>query len=130
MPLDQIKHLRMLLLEEANLFWYEPEKEETLPLPKLPSIAETIAKLDPSLPFLRCKNCNVRLVRDLQSSVCVFCGTNPHTEVTLEPIKFKTTIGYWWLLESLKLVGTVMSSISLLFFSKKYVYDVFLNAGN
>lgn len=98
----------MLLRKEANLLWYESEKEETLPLPKLPAVAETIAKLDPSPPYLRCKNCNGRLIRDLQSSVCVFCGMNPHTELAPEPIKFKTTIGYRWLLEALQLDGTEM----------------------
>ncbi|TKY58781.1 dentin sialophosphoprotein [Spatholobus suberectus] len=108
MPLDQIKQLRMLLRREANLSWYEPEKEENLALPKLPSVAETIAKLDPSPPFLRCKNCNGRLVRDLQSSVCVFCGTNPHRDLPPEPVKFQNTIGYRWLLESLQLDGSEM----------------------
>ncbi|KAL5165374.1 hypothetical protein HKD37_18G050506 [Glycine soja] len=108
MPLDQIKHLRTLLRREANLSWYEPEKEENLALPKLPSVAETIAKLDSSPNYLRCKNCNGRLIRDLQSSVCVFCGTNPQNDLPPEPFKFKSTIGYRWLLESLQLDGSEM----------------------
>ncbi|RDX85397.1 hypothetical protein CR513_33416, partial [Mucuna pruriens] len=108
MPLDQIKQLRMLLRKEANLSWYEPEKEENLALPKLPSVSETIRKLDPSPPYLRCKNCNARLIRDVQSSVCVFCGTNPLKDLPPEPIKFKSTIGYRWLLESLQLDGSEM----------------------
>ncbi|XP_020238960.1 uncharacterized protein LOC109817999 [Cajanus cajan] len=108
MPLDQIKQLRVLLRKEANLSWYDPEKEENLALPKLPSVAETIAKLDPSPPYLRCKNCNGKLLRDLQSSVCVFCGTNPLRDLPPEPIKFKNTIGYRWLLESLQLDGSEM----------------------
>lgn len=98
----------MLLRNQANLSWYEPDKEETVPLPKLPSVAETIAKLDPSPPYLRCKNCNGRLIRDLQSSVCVFCGTNPHKDLPPQPIKFKTTFGYQWFLQSLQLDGSEM----------------------
>jgi len=108
MPLDQIKQLRILLRKEANLSWYEPEKEENLALPKLPSVSETIAKLDPSPSYLRCKNCNGRLIRDMQSFVCVFCGTNSRKDLPPEPIKFKSTIGYRWLLESLQLDGSVI----------------------
>ncbi|KAK7362085.1 hypothetical protein VNO77_04185 [Canavalia gladiata] len=108
MPLDQIKHLQILLRKEANLSWYQPEKEENLALPKLPSVGETIAKLDPSPPYLRCKNCNGRLLRGVQSSICVFCSTNPRKNLPPEPIKFKNTIGYRWLLESLQLDGLEM----------------------
>ncbi|ESW25858.1 hypothetical protein PHAVU_003G071200 [Phaseolus vulgaris] len=108
MPLEQIKQLRILLRKEANLSWYEPEKEENLALPKLPSVSETIAKLDPSPSYLRCKNCNGRLIRDVESFVCVFCGTNSRKDLPPEPIKFKSTIGYRWLLESLKLDGSEM----------------------
>ena len=108
MPLEQIKQLRILLRKEANLSWYEPEKEENLALPKLPSVSETIAKLDPSPSYLRCKNCNGRLIRDVESFVCVFCGTNSRKDLPPEPIKFKSTIGYRWLLESLKLDGSVI----------------------
>ncbi|XP_061365225.1 uncharacterized protein LOC133308600 [Gastrolobium bilobum] len=108
MPLDQMKQLQILLRKEANLSWYQPEKEDNLALPKLPSVTETIAKLDPSPPYLRCKNCNGRLLRGLQSSICVFCGTNPHKDLPPEPINFKNTIGYRWLLESLHLDGSEM----------------------
>ncbi|KAI5419860.1 uncharacterized protein LOC127075192 [Lathyrus oleraceus] len=107
-PVDQIKHLQILLRKEANLSWYHPEKEENLPLPKLASVAETVAKLDPSPPYLRCKNCNGRLLRGVQSFICVFCGSNPHKDLPPDPIKFKNTLGYRWLLESLQLDGSEM----------------------
>lgn len=109
MPLDQIKQLQILLREKASLSWYQPEKEGNLALPKLPSVAETVSKLDPSPPNLRCKNCNGRLLRGLQSFMCVFCGTNPHEDLPPDPIKFKNSIGYRWLLESLHLDGSVLS---------------------
>ncbi|CAK8561571.1 unnamed protein product [Lathyrus sativus] len=105
---DQIKHLQILLRKDANLSWYQPEKEENLPLPKLASVAETVAKLDPSPPYLRCKNCNGRLLRGVQSFICVFCGANPHKDLPPDPIKFKNTLGYRWLLESLQLDGSEM----------------------
>jgi hypothetical protein len=119
-PLDQINHLQILLRKNANLSWYQPEKEENLPLPKLSSVSETVAKLDPSPPYLRCKNCNGRLLRGVQSFICVFCGTNPHKDLPPEPVKFKNTVGYRWLLESLQLDGSV------LFISRLHFYIVFV----
>ncbi|GAU43578.1 hypothetical protein TSUD_369020, partial [Trifolium subterraneum] len=107
-PVDQINQLQILLRKNANLSWYQPEKEENLPLPKLSSVSETVAKLDPSPPYLRCKNCNGRLLRGVQSFICVFCGSNPHKDLPPEPIKFKNTLGYRWLLESLQLDGSEM----------------------
>ncbi|PNY05891.1 GD3A [Trifolium pratense] len=107
-PVDQINQLQILLRKNANLSWYQPEIEENLPLPKLSSISETVAKLDPSPPYLRCKNCNGRLLRGVQSFICVFCGTNPHKDLPPEPVKFKNTLGYRWLLESLQLDGSEM----------------------
>lgn len=108
LPIDQIKQLQILLRKDANLSWYNPENDENLPLPNLHSVAETVAKLDPSPPYLRCKNCNGRLLRGVQSFICVFCGANPHKDLPPEAIKFKNTLGYRWLLESLQLDGSVM----------------------
>ncbi|QHO03257.1 Dentin sialophosphoprotein, putative [Arachis hypogaea] len=108
MPLDQIKQLQILLRKDANLSWYDTEKNDQLSLPKLPSVAETVANLDPSPPYLRCKNCDGRLLRGVQSSICVFCGANPHKDLPPEPIKFKDTLGYKWLLDSLQLDGSEM----------------------
>ncbi|XP_028785617.1 uncharacterized protein LOC114741507 [Neltuma alba] len=107
-PLDQIKELQLLLRKEVNLPWYEPEKEDPFTLPKLPSVAETIAGLDPSPPYLRCKHCKGKLLRGVQSSICVFCGTNPQKDLPPDPIKFKDTVGYRFLLDSLQLDGSEM----------------------
>ncbi|KAI4322514.1 hypothetical protein L6164_022200 [Bauhinia variegata] len=108
MPLGRIKQLQISLRKEANLSWYEPEKEGRFTLPKLPSVAEAIEKLDASPLYLRCKNCKGKLLRDLLSFICVFCGTNPHMDLPPDPIKFKNTAGYRWLLGSLKLDGSEM----------------------
>ncbi|KAK7256187.1 hypothetical protein RIF29_29625 [Crotalaria pallida] len=107
-PIDQIKQLQISLRKQANLSWYKPpttlNDDRFTPLPILPSISETISQLDPSRPYLRCKNCNARLLRGLHSSICVFCGTHPHNvDLPPEPIKFKDTFGYRWLLQSLNL---------------------------
>lgn len=107
-PLDQIKELKLLLRKEVNLSWYEPEKEDPFTLPKLPSVAETIAGLDPSPPYLRCKHCKGKLLRGVQSAICVFCGTNPHKDLPPDPVKFKDTVGYRFLLDSLQLDGSEM----------------------
>ena len=131
MPLDQIKQLQILLRKDANLSWYDPE--DHLALPKLPSVAETVAKLDPSPPYLRCKNCSGRLLRGVQSSICVFCGANPYKDLPPEPIKFRNTLGYKWLLESLQLDGSVISISSILNNQILLIQSnecVSLNAGN
>lgn len=112
-PLDQIKELQFLLRKEVNLSWYEPEKEDPFTPPKLPSVAETIAGLDPSPPYLRCKHCKAKLLRGLQSSICIFCGTNPLQDLPPDPIKFKDTVGYRFLLDSLQLDGSVNSWLTL-----------------
>ncbi|KAI9073012.1 hypothetical protein K1719_045045 [Acacia pycnantha] len=107
-PLDQIKELQLLLRKEVSLSWYEPEKEDPFTLPKLPSVSETIAGLDPSPPYLRCKHCKGKLLRGVQSSICVFCGTNPHKDLPPDPIKFKDTVGYRFFLDALQLDGSEM----------------------
>ena len=114
-PLDQIKQLRIVLRKEANLSWYEPDKEDQFTFPKLPSVAETIANLDPSPPYLRCKDCKGRLLRGLQSYICVFCGSNPRKDLPPDPIKFTNTIGYRWLLQSLGIDGSVISNLSVFY---------------
>ncbi|KAK4286281.1 hypothetical protein QN277_002860 [Acacia crassicarpa] len=107
-PVDQIKELQLLLRKEVSLSLYEPEKEDPFTLPRLPSVSETIAGLDPSPPYLRCKHCKGKLLRGVQSSICVFCGTNPHKDLPPDPIKFKDTVGYRFLLDALQLDGSEM----------------------
>ncbi|XP_019461684.1 PREDICTED: uncharacterized protein LOC109360921 isoform X2 [Lupinus angustifolius] len=108
-PIDEIKQLQISLRKQANLSWYQPpQNDHRFVLPKLPSISETLTQLDPSPHYLRCKNCNGRLLRGLHSSICVFCGTHPHKDLPPDPIKFKDALGYRWLLESLNLHGSEM----------------------
>ncbi|KAE9606378.1 hypothetical protein Lal_00013580 [Lupinus albus] len=108
-PIEEIKQLQISLRKQANLSWYQPpQNDHRFVLPKLPSISETLDQLDPSPPYLRCKNCNGRLLRGLHSSICVFCGTHPHQDLPPDPIKFKDALGYRWLLDSLNLDGSEM----------------------
>ncbi|XP_022947158.1 uncharacterized protein LOC111451112 [Cucurbita moschata] len=104
-PNDLIKQLQISLRNEAKLSSYDPHDSS---LPNLPSLHETIAKLDPSPPYLRCKHCKGRLLRDLKSFICVLCGKEQNTEVPPDPINFKNTIACRWLLESLGLDGSEM----------------------
>ncbi|XP_059661095.1 uncharacterized protein LOC132307382 [Cornus florida] len=99
-PTDLIRQVQISLREDAGLSSYDPQDPT---LPALPSLAGSIAGFDPSPPDLRCKNCKGRLVRGLQSVICVYCGNQQLKEVTPDPIAFKSTFGYRWLLQSLDL---------------------------
>lgn len=104
-PRDLINQLQISLRNRAKISSYDPHDPS---LPNLPSLHETIAELDPSPPYLRCKHCKGRLLRDLKSFICVFCGREQNTDVPPDPINFKNTIACRWLLESLDLDGSEM----------------------
>ncbi|TYK09594.1 dentin sialophosphoprotein [Cucumis melo var. makuwa] len=104
-PRDLIKQLQISLRNEAKISSYDPHHPS---LPNLPSFNQTIAELDPSPPYLRCKHCKGRLLRDLKSFICVFCGREQYSDVPPNPINFKNTIACRWLLQSLDLDGSEM----------------------
>ncbi|KAK9159026.1 hypothetical protein Scep_005600 [Stephania cephalantha] len=103
-----IRQLQISLREKVGVPSYDPDDAV-----HLPSLREAIAEADPSPPYLRCKQCHGRLFRDIQSLVCVFCGAQQRIEVPPDPIPFKSTIAYQWLLQSLDLTGseTVSSNV-------------------
>ncbi|KAF3443442.1 hypothetical protein FNV43_RR13124 [Rhamnella rubrinervis] len=102
-PFEQINQLQISLRKSANLSSYDPDDPS---FHNLPSAEEAIAELDPSPLYLRCKHCKGRLLRGVQSLICVFCGREACKDVPPDPINFQNTIGYRWLLESLKLDGS------------------------
>ncbi|KAA8524720.1 hypothetical protein F0562_011143 [Nyssa sinensis] len=102
-PMDLIHQVQISLREDAGLSFYDPNDPT---LPALPSLAESIAGFDPSPSYLRCKHCKGRLLRGLQSVICVYCGKQQSKEVPPDPIAFKLTYGYQWLLQSLDLDGS------------------------
>ncbi|PON42534.1 hypothetical protein PanWU01x14_280900 [Parasponia andersonii] len=103
-PIDLIKQVQISLRNHANLSSYDPNDPS---FPNLPSAEEAMAALDPSPPYLRCKHCNGRLLRGLQSLICVLCGREAtKEELPPDPINFRNTIGYTWLLQSLNLDGS------------------------
>ncbi|CAK9148833.1 unnamed protein product [Ilex paraguariensis] len=99
-PTDLIRQVQISLRNQAGLSDYDPEDPT---LPALPSLGASIAAYDPSPPYLRCKHCKGRLLRGLQSVICVYCGKPHQNDVAPEPISFNSTFGYRWLLESLDL---------------------------
>ncbi|KAL2482158.1 dentin sialophosphoprotein-related [Forsythia ovata] len=102
-PHDLIRRIQISTRNVAGLSGYDPGD---LTRPALPSLSATIASLEPSPPYLRCSHCKGRLLRGLQSFICVYCG-NPHqNDVAPDPICFNSTIGYQWLLQSLQLDGS------------------------
>ncbi|KAI5340284.1 PREDICTED: dentin sialophospho [Prunus dulcis] len=102
-PTDMIKEVQISLRREAKMSSYDPDDT---PLPNLPSVEETIADLDPSPPYLRCKHCKGRLLRGVQSLICAFCGREHCKDLPPDPINFRDTFGYRWLLKSLSLDGS------------------------
>lgn len=109
-PTDLIRDVQILLRKNAGLATYDPEDSS---LPSLPSLEDSIAGFEPSPPNLRCKTCKGRLLRGLQSVICVYCGEEQSKEVPPEPINFKSTVGYRWLLESLRLDGSETAGPSI-----------------
>ncbi|KAB2613584.1 hypothetical protein D8674_035900 [Pyrus ussuriensis x Pyrus communis] len=102
-PMDVIKQVLISLRKEANMSSYDPDDT---PLPNLPSVEETLAELDPSPPYLRCKHCKGRLLRGVQTLTCVFCGRELCKDLPPDPVNFRDTFGYRWLLQSLSLSGS------------------------
>lgn len=102
-PIDLIKQVQISLRKHANLSSYDPDDPS---LPNLPSPEEAVAALDSSPPYLRCRHCKGRLLRGVQSLICVFCGQEAFNGVVPDPLNFRNTLGYRWLLESLNLDGS------------------------
>ncbi|TQD77424.1 hypothetical protein C1H46_037041 [Malus baccata] len=102
-PMDVIKQVQISLRKEAELSLYDPDDT---PLPNLPSVKETLAELDPSPPYLRCEHCKGRLLRGVQTLTCVFCGREHCKDLPPDPINFRDTFGYRWLLQYLSLSGS------------------------
>ncbi|XP_013586837.1 PREDICTED: uncharacterized protein LOC106295470 [Brassica oleracea var. oleracea] len=101
--LDLINNLKVSLRKEAK---FDYSDSYTLALPTVP---EAIAELDASPPYLRCRNCKGKLLRGIESLICVFCGEQQRTsENPPDPIKFTSTCGYKWFLTSLDLDGLEM----------------------
>ncbi|KAF5746091.1 hypothetical protein HS088_TW06G00256 [Tripterygium wilfordii] len=102
-PHNLINELQISLRKRANLSSYDPDDPS---LPDLPSPEESIAALDPSPPYLRCKHCKGRLLRGIESLFCVFCGREQSKDLPPEAINFRNTLGCRWLLQSLELDGS------------------------
>ncbi|KAJ4878860.1 dentin sialophosphoprotein-related [Raphanus sativus] len=100
--LDLINQLKLSLRRNANL-------DSSSPI-LLPTAPEAISELDASSPpYLRCRSCKGKLLRGIESLICVFCGEQQRTSDNApDPIKFTSTSAYKWFLSSLNLDGSEM----------------------
>ncbi|XP_076926027.1 uncharacterized protein LOC143589056 [Bidens hawaiensis] len=75
-------------------------------LPSVPTFEASISSLNSSLSYVTCKFCQAKLLRGVQSLVCVYCGQYQKTDLNPDPISFNSTHGYTWLLQSLSFNGS------------------------
>ncbi|KAH6764694.1 hypothetical protein C2S51_015943 [Perilla frutescens var. frutescens] len=106
-PHQLIRQVQIRTRAAAGLPDYDPSDPT---LPALPPLSATIAAsdADASPPHRRCRNCKALLLRGSESIVCLYCGLGPHYDAIPDPICFTSTIGYQWLLRSLRLDGSEM----------------------
>ncbi|KAL7142282.1 hypothetical protein ABFS83_08G113700 [Erythranthe nasuta] len=100
-PHQLIREVQIRTRADAGLSDYNPSDPT---LPALPSLSAAIATTEPD----RCRNCKGKLLRGSDSIICVYCGIGPHYDVVPDPICFTSTVGYQWLLRSLRLNGSEM----------------------
>lgn len=123
--LDLINQLKVSLRKEAKLSSFDPVGDSST-IPGLPTAAEAISELDASAPYLRCRNCEGKLLRGIESLICVFCGKQqPTSDNPPDPIKLTSTSGYKWFLSSLNLDGSVKHQ-KISFTEKLFRFEFFL----
>ncbi|XP_058113799.1 uncharacterized protein LOC131256776 isoform X2 [Magnolia sinica] len=101
-PSSLIHQIQIRLRSEAGIPSYDPDR----PSLNLPSLDEAIAEFDPSPPYLRCSQCRGRLLRGIQSMICVYCGSEQRRDGPLPSVSFNSTFGFRKLLESLEVDGS------------------------
>ncbi|XP_060187608.1 uncharacterized protein LOC132616872 isoform X1 [Lycium barbarum] len=105
LPSELIHEAKISTRTESGQPDYNPNDPS---LPSIPSLSATIAAFDPSPPYLRCNHCKGKLLRGLQSFICIYCGQKlqQNPEVAPDPISFKSTVAYQWFLQALNLDGS------------------------
>ncbi|XP_068648911.1 uncharacterized protein [Aristolochia californica] len=104
-PTSVIRKLQLDLRAAVGLSSYDPDDPGLST--KLPTLREAIAEFDPSPSCIRCDQCRGKLLRDIKSMFCVYCGAQQRRkEAPCPSISFNTTSGYRRLLESLQLDGS------------------------
>ncbi|KAK8954667.1 hypothetical protein KSP39_PZI002133 [Platanthera zijinensis] len=108
-PSDLIRDIQTSMRRAAGMPLYDPSDPA---LPSVPSVEETVAALDPSLPdYLCCKRCHGGLCRGINSTLCIFCDAEQRVEGIPLKISFNTTAGYRKFLQSLNLDGSEMVNL-------------------
>lgn len=102
-PTDLINRAQIGFREGAGLSSFD--RNDTT-LPSLPTVEASISTLDSSPSYLRCTYCKGKLLRGLQSLICIYCGEYQKKDLHPDPISFNSSNGYRWLLQSLNLNGS------------------------
>ncbi|XP_077238281.1 uncharacterized protein LOC143879671 [Tasmannia lanceolata] len=108
-PSSLIKTLQIGLRKEAGISSYDPDDPSLL---RFPTLDEAIAQFDPSPSYLRCKQCHGKLLRGIQSMICVYCGAEQRGDAPPPLISFNSTFAYRKLLESLQVDGSEVVSFN------------------
>lgn len=99
-PENLIDQVQILLRKEALFDSFNPNGSS---IPPPPTIEDAIITSDDQL---RCEHCKGELLRGLESIICVYCGRGKQEENPRQAIAFKSTLGFGWLLHSLRLDGS------------------------
>ncbi|KAI7731550.1 hypothetical protein M8C21_022306 [Ambrosia artemisiifolia] len=102
-PSDLINQAQIGFKQSIGLSSFDPNNTT---YPSISTVESLISSLDPSPPYLRCKYCQAKLIRGLQSLICIYCGQYHNKDLPPDPISFSSTHGYTWLLQSLNFNGS------------------------
>ncbi|KAK9056771.1 hypothetical protein SSX86_024134 [Deinandra increscens subsp. villosa] len=103
LPTDLIAKTQIGFRESAGLSSFD--RNDTS-LPSVSTVEASISALDSSPSSLRCRFCQGKLLRGVQSLICIYCGEFQKKDLLPDPISFKSTHGYSWLLQSLNFNGS------------------------
>ncbi|XP_057530575.1 uncharacterized protein LOC130808995 [Amaranthus tricolor] len=99
-----IDQVQILLKKEAGLETFN-SNDHSLDCLSSSFLNDAILGSNASVDVIRCNDCKGKLLRRSESIICVYCGMFQHRDFATNPMSFKSTIAFQWLLQSLGLDG-------------------------